>query len=235
MIDKFRKVEEEFHRLKYQLMKGIINREEFRKRLEKLMVKDEEGRYWMIGVQSGKWYYYNGKQWIQSTPPFKEEEMKIICYSCERENEENAIFCVFCGIKLKEEIKICLRCGNSLKDEYSFCPMCGLSIEDEKKYLFKFKNLVIGPSFPFVGGIGLILGAIIGIFMGASNYFYRFFTFLPFFLRDIHGGFMGSLIFGIFGGILGFILIGLIGLLFSLLINFISFLFGGFKIIFTSK
>jgi len=231
MIEKFKEIEKEFHKLKDKYTKGIIDREEFRKELEKLMLRDEEGKYWMIGIQTGKWYYYDGEKWVQSPPPY-EKEKKIICYSCEKENEENAIFCAFCGTKLKEEVKICSHCGNILKEEYNFCPVCGSSIKEEKNYILRFKNLKIGPSFPFLSGLGLIIGAIAGVFVGAINYFYRYITFLPPFLRDIHGTITGSLIYGLIGGFSGFILIGIIGLLFSLLLNFISFLFGGFKIIF---
>jgi len=231
MRERFKEIEKEFQKLKDEYSKGIIDKEEFRKELEKLMIKDQEGKYWMIGLQTGKWYYYDGEKWIQSSPPY-EKEKKIICYSCEKENEENAIFCVFCGTKLKEEVKICSHCGNNLKDEYNFCPICGQPIKEEKDYILRFKNLKIGPSLPFLSGMGLIAGAIAGVFIGAINYFYRYITFLPSFLRDIHGTITGSLVYGLIGGFSGFILIGIIGLLFSLLLNFISFLFGGFKIIF---
>jgi hypothetical protein len=231
MIEEFKRVEEEFQKLKDQYLRGLISKEEFKKALENLMIKDKEGKYWMIGLQTGKWYYYDGEKWVQSAPPY-EVYRKIICYSCEEENDVNSIFCVFCGAKLKEETHVCVNCGNTLKGNYNFCPACGKSVKDEKNYILKFKNLKIGPSLPFLCGFGLITGAIIGAFIGAINSFYKYITFLPPSLRDIHGSITGSLIYGLIGGISGFILIGLVGILFSLLLNFISYLFGGFKIIF---
>ncbi len=239
MEDKFRKVEEEFRKLKSNLSKGIIGREEFKKKAEELMIKDEEGRYWMLGIQSGKWYYYDGTQWVQSTPPYievMEKEKRIICEFCETENEETAIFCVSCGNKLITEKKICPRCGSTLKNEYRFCAVCGLSLEKaEDEHSFKFKKLAIGPSFLFSGGMGVILGAIFGVLIGASDYFYSFVTFLPLFLRNIQGRFMGGLVYGVLGAFFGFVFIGVCGLLLILLANLISSLFGGFKITFTKK
>ncbi len=41
----------------------------FRTELEKMIVSDGSGGYWMIGLQSGRWYWFNGYEWVQREPP----------------------------------------------------------------------------------------------------------------------------------------------------------------------
>lgn len=65
----FREVEDRFAELKSKLDAGELDERAFEAELRKLQVLDEQGRYWMIGAQSGLWYYYDGTQWIQSEPP----------------------------------------------------------------------------------------------------------------------------------------------------------------------
>ena len=69
MQKKFKDVEETFEQLKRKFRLREISRQEFIEQLERLRLKDEEGRFWMIGVRSGKWYCFNGVDWIQSDPP----------------------------------------------------------------------------------------------------------------------------------------------------------------------
>ncbi len=65
----FREVEKSVQELKAKADAGEIDARVFEAELRKLQVLDEQGRYWMIGAQSGQWYYYDGTQWVQSEPP----------------------------------------------------------------------------------------------------------------------------------------------------------------------
>jgi len=65
----FKEAEERFYELKGRLDAGAISQEEFKAQLEGLKVQDSQGRYWMVGVQSGKWYFYDGTRWIRAEPP----------------------------------------------------------------------------------------------------------------------------------------------------------------------
>jgi len=65
----FKEAEERFYELKGRLDAGAISQEEFKAQLEGLKVQDSQGRYWMIGVQSGKWYFYDGTRWVRAEPP----------------------------------------------------------------------------------------------------------------------------------------------------------------------
>lgn len=65
----FRDAESRFRRLKAQLDAGEMDADEFEVQLRRLQVIDEQGRYWMIGAQSGLWYFYDGAKWVASEPP----------------------------------------------------------------------------------------------------------------------------------------------------------------------
>ncbi|MDH4208430.1 MAG: tetratricopeptide repeat protein, partial [Anaerolineae bacterium] len=65
----FAEVENRFRALRKQLDSGEIGEQEFEAELRRLQVLDPEGRYWMIGAQSGLWYFYDGEKWVQAEPP----------------------------------------------------------------------------------------------------------------------------------------------------------------------
>src|SRR5581483_7314037 len=58
-----------FFELKGKLAVGQILEEEFKRELERLRFQDTQGRWWMIGAQSGRWYYYDGARWLLGDPP----------------------------------------------------------------------------------------------------------------------------------------------------------------------
>ena len=65
----FSDTERRFRELRKDLDAGEINEQEFEVELRRLQVLDEQGRYWMIGAQSGLWYFYDGEKWVQGEPP----------------------------------------------------------------------------------------------------------------------------------------------------------------------
>lgn len=65
----FQRIEGEFKRLTDQLTAGQITREQFDAALKSLMIQDEQGRYWTIGANTGKWYVNTGTQWVEAAPP----------------------------------------------------------------------------------------------------------------------------------------------------------------------
>ncbi len=66
--DQFKRVEDEYFRLKGLLAAGRITPEQFEVALKELPFQDAEGRYWMIGADSGKWYLHNGVSWVEANP-----------------------------------------------------------------------------------------------------------------------------------------------------------------------
>ncbi len=67
--DQFRKVEDQFFLLRGQFETKRITREQFDAALKELMVQDADGRYWMMGADSGKWYVHDGRNWVEAQPP----------------------------------------------------------------------------------------------------------------------------------------------------------------------
>ncbi len=62
-------LERRFYELKGRLDVGAIGQDEFKREIEKLRFQDSQERWWMIGAQSGKWYYFDGARWIPGQPP----------------------------------------------------------------------------------------------------------------------------------------------------------------------
>ena len=55
MQDQYQHSEDEYFKLRGQFDTGRLTQEEFDEKLRALMVQDEQGRYWMLGADSGKW------------------------------------------------------------------------------------------------------------------------------------------------------------------------------------
>lgn len=66
--DNYRRAEDEYFRLRGQFDTGRVTQEQFDEKLRELMQQDPQGRYWMLGADSGKWYYYDGAKWVQGNP-----------------------------------------------------------------------------------------------------------------------------------------------------------------------
>ena len=65
----FKDVEEKYKQLKSQFDAGQISEQVYKDRLSELMIQDEQGRWWMIGYESGKWYYHDDTNWVPAEPP----------------------------------------------------------------------------------------------------------------------------------------------------------------------
>lgn len=66
--DVYKKAEDEYFRLKGRLSAGRLTEEQFRAAVKDLMQQDAQGRYWMLGVDTGKWYFHDGQTWIEGQP-----------------------------------------------------------------------------------------------------------------------------------------------------------------------
>jgi WD40 repeat protein len=64
----FQKIEDKYFRLRGQLGAGRITQQQFETALKDLMF-EYEGRYWMIGTNSGQWQVYDGQKWKPAAPP----------------------------------------------------------------------------------------------------------------------------------------------------------------------
>ena len=57
----FSRVAAEFSKLKIQFDAGALSEADFKARLQDLMLQDEQGRWWMIGYETGQWYAHDGQ------------------------------------------------------------------------------------------------------------------------------------------------------------------------------
>jgi len=64
----FEDLQRRYDELREQFDAGEITEEEFKDELEGLQLKDEQGVYWTIGAQTGEWYRFDGRSWVQETP-----------------------------------------------------------------------------------------------------------------------------------------------------------------------
>jgi len=213
----FKEVEEEFSLLKQEFKTKKISEREFKERLKKLRLKDEEGRSWTIGAQSGQWYYFDGQNWIESLPP-SVQKGKAICIYCGYENdlEDESQECPYCA----QKEKLSLRMEEEVLDPYEQ--------ENGKLYIFRSINLL---SFLFFwGAAGLVLGIISGALIGVAKRYVETIQFFPEFLKALHGKLLGGVVFGFFGGVLGFVLLAVAGFVLAVLINVLLSFVGGIKI-----
>jgi hypothetical protein len=65
----FREADRRFTETKRQFDAGSISDEEFDAQRRRLMVQDDEGRWWAKSRMTGDWNYHDGNAWIRGTPP----------------------------------------------------------------------------------------------------------------------------------------------------------------------
>jgi len=242
----FRQAEETFHRLKSQLRSGEISRREFLDELKKLQLKDDQDRLWMIGSQSGKWYYLKGKDWIQSEPPAAKEN-KAVCPYCGFENKPQSAICARCGGGIGEYADVCPKCGSKLKPPLYECPECSKpealtrppearskAVQKSDRTLMVARELRPLSFFFFGGTLGLLLGIVAGAYVGATGGLSRIVSALPGFFAETQGKLLGAIVFAATSGIFWYVALGIFFFLTALLINLILSLIGGLKFVLTT-
>lgn len=65
-LDTFRQTEANYMDLKNRLVLGQISQQQFSEAVRSAMVCDEQGRYWMLGEENGKWYVHDGNAWVEA-------------------------------------------------------------------------------------------------------------------------------------------------------------------------
>jgi hypothetical protein len=250
----FKQAEDTFQKLKSQLRSGEVSRREFLDELKKLQLKDDQGRLWMIGSQSGKWYYLKGKDWVQSEPP-SARESKTVCPYCGFENKPGAAICARCGGGIGEYADTCPKCGAKLVPPLYECPECGkqeaapqtheLPVEApakaptrdaaaapprQNRVILVARGVKAGSAFFFGGTLGLLVGILMGAVVGATSALSGVVASLPAFFVESQGKLLGAIVFAATSGIFGFIFLGALFFLLALLTNLILSLTGGLKV-----
>lgn len=249
MEDKFRLVEEEFSLLQNRFRQGKITQQEYIDSLRQLRFRDESGKFWMVGVWSGKWYYFDFalNDWVQAVPPSFSTK-KSICIYCGFENDLETEYCARCGALrnnlfeagtkvsdniakpgIREEIS-----GHFIGDKPAAVEVSSLiknheTTEKEINFIM-IKSISLRSIFWLSAVAGIFIGFIIGLLVGITSFFPSFVAALPSFFTDIQGKLPGGIFFPLGGAVIGFMVSGGLGLILGAFINFVLSLTGGLKI-----
>lgn len=224
MGDQFRETEEAFALLREKFNDRRISQREFVDSLKQLRIKDEEGRFWVIGAQSGKWYAFEGGEWVEAKPP-SQMERKAICIACGFENDLVAEFCARCGSRGEDEAS----------EKRAASDTAGPAAPEEAARTSAAGEIVIRSVHPvsffwFFAVLGMFAGILLGLLAGVTNLFAGFVAGLPGFFVDHQGDLLGGLVFSILGGIAGFGIGGAAGAAAAVVSNGILSLVGGVRI-----
>ena len=224
MVDQFRETEDAFALLREKFNDRRISQREFVDSLKQLRIKDDEGRFWVIGAQSGKWYAFEGGEWVEAKPP-SQIERKAICIACGFENDLVADFCARCGSRGEddppEKPAASGTAGPAAPEEAARTPAGGEVI---------IRSFHPVSFFWFFAVLGMFAGILLGLLAGVTNLFTGFVAGLPGFFVDHQGDLLGGLVFSILGGIAGFGIGGAAGAAAAVVSNGILSLVGGVRI-----
>lgn len=152
MEERFKKVESEFIQLRKDYQKEKITEREFKDRLKQLRLTDKNGRCWTIGAKTGKWYYYDGTDWLEADPPTLQQG-KAICIYCGFENDTKGESCDYCGGNLVKGEFQCPKCGCELVSPTQDCPDCE-ALERAKAAVDRAEGEAPSPGEEFTGDEG---------------------------------------------------------------------------------
>jgi hypothetical protein len=198
MTDPFREAEATYALLRDKFKDKRISSQEFSDSLKQLRIKDEDGRFWVIGARSGKWYAFENGEWVEAKPP-SQLEKKAICIACGFENDLEAETCVRCGSRPGEA---------GPEDAAVAGPAAGTGVPEaalaETGRAVTVRSLDVLSFLWFFGVLGLFTGILLGLLAGVTGLFAGFIARLPGFFVEHHGDLLGGLACSIVGGILGF-------------------------------
>ncbi len=262
MEKEFKEIEDKFRNLRLKYRQRRISDREFKDRLKKLRLTDNLGKCWTIGARTGKWYCFDGKNWVESNPHSLNQK-KMICIYCGFENDLEAEECEYCGGKFRnkensytdsmempgehksqslgtaKEDTVQTKKEESEEsdndDSVQIIPeqsdgKTGIAFKDEGHSYYLFTSINPISFLLFLGLTGLFFGVILGAFVGAADYFSGIASIFPFFLRELQGKLIATIMCGLFGGVYGFIILGIVGFVGALFFNLILSFFGGIRI-----
>lgn len=223
MTDQFREAEATFSLLLEKFKEKKISQQEFADSLKQLRIKDDEGRFWVIGAQSGKWYAFENGEWIEAKPP-SQMERKAICISCGFENDIEAESCARCGSRHDDAAP-----ETAAEADPPASAGAAGAIPAASAGEITVRSVDVMSFLWFFGVFGLFAGIVIGLLAGVTGLFSGFVSHLPGFFVDHQGDLLGGLASSVVGGVLGFAIGAAAGAVTALVSNGILSLVGGLR------
>ena len=231
-------IEDIYQDLKAKFDAGKITGDAMKAELKRLMIRDDENRFWMIGSKTGGWYVYDGSTWKAGNPygpqeppaPAALEPAALETQELKQSREEefkleqgSPVYCKFCQSRLEKHDVYCNFCGGQQKGATK--PLAR-KIPDGQLLV---KAVTIPSLIFFFGGFGLIAGVILGATFGIIKIFGDLIFQFPVMLQEMQGKIQGGLFFGGLGGISGFLVFAALAVVLGLLFNLIAYVFGGLR------
>ena len=223
MADQFRDAEATFSLLREKFKDKRISPQEFADSLKQLRIKDDEGRFWVIGAQSGKWYAFESGEWVEARPPSQLEKKAI---------------CIACGFENDLESESCTRCGNT-SDEAApeavaeaagtDAAAAAEAVPAGQDPVLTVRSLDVVSFLWFFGVMGLFAGILLGLLVGVTGLFAGFVARLPVFFVEHRGDLLGGLACSFIGGVVGFVSGAAAGAAMAAVSNGILSLVGGLR------
>jgi hypothetical protein len=229
MADRFRDVEATFALLREKFNSRKISEREYIDSLKQLRIKDEEGRFWMIGARTGKWYTSDGGEWVEAKPP-SQRDKKAICIDCGFENDLEAESCARCGSRGDDDISVAAAAGAgpaAAAADLAALPGAVPAAGPGEIVVRSFHPLSF---FWFFGVLGLFAGILFGLLAGVTGLFPAFVAGLPQSFVDMQGNLVGGVVYSLVGGLIGFAAGGAAGYLGAVVSNGVLSLVGGLRI-----
>jgi hypothetical protein len=239
---KLSEIEDSYHDLKAKLDAGKISADDMKAELKKMMIRDEENRFWMIGNKSGGWYVYDGSAWKAGDPYRRQEPAPVM-------RAEPAVQVAAVAEQVREErqeeeskaeappMLLCRFCQSRIEKHDVYCGFCGgnqkAAGKTGERKVPQGQLLVKAVSIPslifFFGGLGLIIGVVLGATFGIVRIFGDLIFHFPLMLQEMQGKIQGGLFFGAMGGISGFLACAALAVVLGLVFNLIAYVFGGLR------
>jgi hypothetical protein len=223
MADQFRDAEATFSLLREKFKDKRISPQEFADSLKQLRIKDDKGRFWVIGAQSGKWYAFESGEWVEARPPSQLEKKAI---------------CIACGFENDLESESCTRCGNT-SDEAApeavaeaagtDAAAAAEAVPAGQDPVLTVRSLDVVSFLWFFGVMGLFAGILLGLLVGVTGLFAGFVARLPVFFVEHRGDLLGGLACSFIGGVVGFVSGAAAGAAMAAVSNGILSLVGGLR------
>ena len=191
MDKSFIQVVEAFKVLKTKFQSGDISRQEFIDEMKKLRIRDDQGRFWMIGAQTGKWYLFRRKGLGPGRAAFAERpesDLRLLRFReqarvgslrpLRRDLGEGPSKCPRCGAMLERPFWIVRIASPTWIEKEKAEKTANLDLDKlgrVRNGVYDLRSVQPLSLFLFGGVLGLVLGVVLGAFAGATDFFLRFF------------------------------------------------------------